>query len=458
LKTHGRTIGTIVMASSDPGATFNENDISLAETIAYQAAAAIENAQVYKETETELGAVEQDMDIGRQIQSGFFPESIPQIEGWEFAAHFEPSRQVAGDFYDFFKFEQSNMMAVVIADVCDKGVGAALFMVLFRSLLRAFSRVEVYKGNAGEQLKRIIKRTNDYVAEIHGESNMFATMFMGILDSESGTLHYVNGGHEPPVILDKKGKIVQHLQPTGPAVGIFPQADYRVEQIDLQKGDFLMGYTDGTTDARNEDDEIFSKERLMNYIQFPWSSLFSMVFEVKNELHRFAGPHQQFDDITIISMRRKVSNEQEAFAICRDASLEFLPELGAFVEDSALFNQLPRQDALILRNAAEQACGTIIRSGYAMKEPGVLSINLEKMDNRVRLIIRDDGRSLQFPHGVFDAQITAIPSDVFEDGTPLMSEQVQIVSYDAMNGMGNQLVLEREIALLEFTEVDSGLD
>ncbi len=86
-------------------------------------------------------------------------------------------------------------------------------------------------------------------------------------------------------------------------MGVFPQADFRVEQIVLQMGDFLMGYTDGTTDARNEDDEIFSEERLMNYIQYPWSSLFSMVFEVKNELHRFAGPHQQFDDITIISMR-----------------------------------------------------------------------------------------------------------------------------------------------------------
>jgi PAS domain S-box-containing protein len=117
LLARGEAIGTIGMPAKDPNHTFTRNEIQLAETIAGQIAAAVDNAQLLDKTESALGVAERDLEIGRQIQSGFFPEKLPDIPGWEIAAHFHPARQVAGDFYDAFKIKDSDLIAFVIAGV-----------------------------------------------------------------------------------------------------------------------------------------------------------------------------------------------------------------------------------------------------------------------------------------------------------------------------------------------------
>ena len=169
---------------------------------------------------------------------------------------------------------------------------------------------------------------------------------MAILDPDNGTLHYVNGGHESPVIMNQEGRMVKSLDPTGPAVGVIPQAKFEIEQVVLKLGDFLVAFTDGTTDALGEDGEVFSRERLLKYIQYPWSSLFSMVFEVKSELKRFAGARKQFDDITIISMRRKLPDDNQKQSVCREARLDYLDELGEFVESSLSYSHVHPDQAL----------------------------------------------------------------------------------------------------------------
>jgi len=335
LLARGEAIGTIGMPAKDPGHVFSRDEIELAETIASQIAAAVDNAQLHSKTESALGVAERDLEIGRQIQSGFFPETLPQIPGWEIATHFHAARQVAGDFYDVFQIKDSKFTAFVIADVCDKGVGAALFMVLFRSLLRAFSEIDINLDNVKEQLLKIILNTNNFIAEYHGKSNMFATMFFGVLDPDVGILYYVNGGHEPPVVLDKKGAIIQRLMPTGPAVGMFPDMNFRVEQLQLEEGDFLFGFTDGTTDAMDTSGVKFSEERMLKAISVPWSSIFSMIFELNIELQKHIGVRPQFDDITLLSFRRKSAADKGHHAICRVARMDSLKELRDFIESAA---------------------------------------------------------------------------------------------------------------------------
>jgi sigma-B regulation protein RsbU (phosphoserine phosphatase) len=446
LMTRGTAIGTIGMPARDPEYHFNANEIRLAETIAIQIATAIDNAQLYAKTESARYVAEGDLEIGRQIQSGFFPESIPDIPGWELAAHFEASRQVAGDFYDFFQFEDSRFTAVVIADVCDKGVGAALFMVLFRSLLRAFSKVAIDQDNVSRHLKEIIIKTNNYIAEIHGNSNMFATMFLGILDPDSGILYYVNGGHEPPVVLDKGGRVIRRLPPTGPAVGVFPGMEYKVGQIEFNPGDFLVGYTDGTTDARNPEGEFYSEERLLKYIQAPWTSLFSMVYELKNELHKYSGPQQQFDDITLISIRRKLIPDRLQHAICREAGMDYLGELCDFVEACTAQGSLDHEDALAFRLATEEVCKNIIQHGFEGRTPGYISLLFEKDAQVARLIIRDDGKYFHPDQ----AQAPDLEADWKERrtgglGVHLVREQMDEISYEEMDAGGNKLSLEKKI-------------
>ncbi len=446
LMTRGNAIGTIGMPARDPDYVFDKDEIRLAETIAIQIAAAIDNARLYAKTETALDLAERDLEIGREIQAGFFPDAIPEIPGWEIATHFEAARQVSGDFYDFFRFENSKMTALVIADVCDKGVGAALFMVLFRSLLRAFGQLEINQQNVKEQLKSIILNTNNYIAITHENANMFATLFFGILDPDTGTLYYVNGGHEPPVILDKDGRMIKRLPPTGPAVGLFPDAAYRVEQLELNPGDFLVGFTDGIADAHNEQGELYSEERLLKYMQVPWTSMFSMVFELKNELHNFAQEERQFDDITLISLRRKLTPLCEKHAVCRPADIGFLGEIRDFVESAAVQCKLTHDDALAFKLAADKLCTNIIQYGFASRDPGVISLFFEKDQKTARLIIRDDG--MHFPLEQVPAPDLAAGSQESKIGglgIYLVKELMDHISYGYMEVKGNQLILERKV-------------
>ena len=377
LLARGEAIGTIGMPAKDPEHVFTEDEIELAETIASQIAAAVDNANLHSRTEMALDVAERDLEIGRQIQSGFFPEHLPEIDGWEIATHFHAARQVAGDFYDVFKFRNSNYMAFIIADVCDKGVGAALFMVLFRSLLRAFSERQMDQEGIQEQLLDIILNTNNFIAEYHGKSNMFATMFFGVLDPDNGNLYYINGGHEPPVILNKEGEIAQRLMPTGPAVGLFPEMEFQVAQIHLDEGDFLVGYTDGTTDAKNASGEQFSEERMLKNIAYPWTSIFSMLFELNNELQKHIGEQNQFDDITLISFRRKLPADKEHHAICRTAHINVLEELRNFVESAAVHSGLSAEQVFAFKLSVDELCTNIIQYGYEGREPGMLSLSFD---------------------------------------------------------------------------------
>ncbi len=446
LLARGQAIGTIGMPARDPDYAFTKNDIELAETIASQIATAVDNAQLYARTELALGAAERDLEIGRQIQSGFFPETLPSVPGWEVATHFHAARQVAGDFYDVFKLKGSDMVAFIIADVCDKGVGAALFMVLFRSLLRAFSGMQVDKQNVRERLLNTIIRTNNFIAEYHGKSNMFATMFFGVLDPHTGTLHYVNGGHEPPIVLDKAGDIVQRLMPTGPAVGMFADLEFRVEQVNLREGDVLIGFTDGTTDARNLYGEQFGEGRMLKTIAAPWTSVFSMLFELNTNLRRHIGEQPQFDDITLLSLRRKAGEGLNQHAICRPAQLDVLPELRDFVEAAAKFSELPEEHIFAFKLAADELCANIIQYGFADREPGLLSLFFTVQNDTARLIIRDNGTYFspdQAKHPDLEAgwEERAIGGL----GIYFVQELMDNVTYNRPNTDFNQFLLEKKI-------------
>jgi len=447
LLVRGSAKGTVELLARTPDTIFEKKDIKLAEIIANQIAAAVDNAQLFAKTESALDVAERDLEIGRQVQSGFFPDRPPHIPGWEIATYFEPARQVAGDFYDYFKLEKSNMVAIVIGDVCDKGVGAALFMVLFRSLIRAFSRVEINPQNVKWQIKEIVSKTNDYIETIHGDARMFATLFIGIFDPESGIMHYINGGHEPPVLLNPQGKIVQRMDPTGPAVGIFPDADFKVEQLVFGHGDFLVAFTDGVQDTLNWDGGFFTAERLLKYIQNPWTSLFSMIFELKIELSNFMGGQQQYDDITIVSLRRKLAGKAEQHAICRVADLKVMGEVQDFVELSALQCELTPDVALVFKEAAAIAINNIIQSGFDPSQSGLISLSFEKSDHEAKLIIRDNGKFLTSPskaeseRGIEkkDGEIVLYPD--FEPMRPAFDR----VTYSRMQAEGNELILGKKI-------------
>jgi sigma-B regulation protein RsbU (phosphoserine phosphatase) len=294
--------------------------------------ACIEKKRLRDQAQAHSGLLklEHDLQIGRQIQHDFLPDAdkLPQPPGWEIATRFRPAREVAGDFYDAFLLT-GGKVGLVIADVCDKGVGAALFMALSRSLIRAFAEQHRPLGwmdsltsdrsaaasdrsakrrrmllSAGTSALLAVKLTNDYIADNHGDMNMFATLFFGILDPTTGELTYVNGGHDPPAIVGPDGVVKARLLPTGPAVGMLPDMDFDIQQVTLEPGDLLMTFSDGVPDARNPDGERFTVEGLWSLLEQSAPSVVALLDRIEAALRAHIADADQFDDITMLAVRR----------------------------------------------------------------------------------------------------------------------------------------------------------
>jgi serine phosphatase RsbU (regulator of sigma subunit) len=256
-----------------------------------------------------LKGLERELEIGREIQRGFLPSELPKVDRWEIAAYFKAAREVAGDFYDAFVLPDGNLVCVV-GDVCGKGVGAALFMTLFRSLIRATIMTSVFAGvkdvetlAPAERLHHVISFANSYVAETHGDAGMFAAVFLGVINLQNGTLTYINGGNEPPLVLGKGGTVTA-LTGTGPVVGILPDAEFSVKEVSLGASDVLLAFTDGIPDALSTDDVSFGNERLLQLLNGGDTTAQGLLGRIEQELRHFIGMADQFDDITLLAIKR----------------------------------------------------------------------------------------------------------------------------------------------------------
>jgi serine phosphatase RsbU (regulator of sigma subunit) len=286
--------------------------------------ARLEQEQAALENQKKFLKVERDLEIGRKIQIGFLPEELPQPPGWEIGAFFKPAREVSGDFYDVFPISDCHHI-VLIADVCDKGVGAALFMALFRTLIRAFSQQTLLRGflslpaakhsrtsnTEGRRLNNLlvdlnvlatVELTNHYVTSIHGKAFMFVTLFIGILDTTTGDLVYVNAGHDSPAVIGPKG-VKKRLPPTGPVVGLMPDSAYDLDKLKFEPGDILFAYTDGVTDARDPAGQLFTEKRLLTVLEQPAPSATALLDRVVANLHTHIASADPFDDITMLAVR-----------------------------------------------------------------------------------------------------------------------------------------------------------
>lgn len=274
--------------------------------------------------------LEHDIEVAREIQESFLPKQLPELDGWELAAYFCPAREVAGDFYDAFMMGGGRRLGLVIADVCDKGVPAALFMALTRSLVRAFAQqhhsVSVLGSLAGAsealgvgkerlQQRRMgisaglgglaasMAMTNDYLIENHGDTSMFCTLFFAVLDPTSGTLAYINGGHNPPLIVGPE-RVKERLTRTGPAIGIQPNAKFDMGTAQLDPGDALFLYTDGVTEARNASGDFFEEDGLVACLTSGSSTARDLVTRVSDAVITFRGDADQSDDVTLLAISR----------------------------------------------------------------------------------------------------------------------------------------------------------
>ncbi|MDD4137873.1 MAG: SpoIIE family protein phosphatase [Methanoregula sp.] len=236
-----------------------------------------------------------ELEIAKGIQQSFLPDSAPEIAGIELVAKNIPALEVGGDFYDFIPVAKDRW-GLVIADVSGKGVPAALFMALSRTLIRASTLVDADPAQSIGHANRMIYEDS--------KTNMFVTLFYAVLDSRAMTLNYVNAGHNPPLLLQDGASAVRLLKAEGIALGVIDNVDLQSVKVNLKPGDVLVLYTDGVTEAINNKEEEFGEERLFRVIsENRHRPAQEIMDQILAEITAFAGDQPQFDDITLMVLR-----------------------------------------------------------------------------------------------------------------------------------------------------------
>ena len=285
--------GVMLIEEAENGRRFRSRRIEIINGIAQQAALAIQNDLLQQEMVVRE-RLETEVQLARQIQQTFIPQSLPTREAWQFAARWRTARQVGGDFYDVIELP-NNKLGLFIADVADKGMPAALFMALTRTLVRA-------AVNEMHSPVDVLRRVNDQLLP-DTRQGMFVTAVYGVLDIMSGDFTFVNAGHNPPFWVNESG--VEKLTRTAIALGVVEQPTMQERTISLAAGDTLLLYTDGLTEAFSPDGNLFGDERLMNALKSIQSHTADEVLVlVEHRLNEFIETVPLGDDLTMLSVKR----------------------------------------------------------------------------------------------------------------------------------------------------------
>lgn len=295
LLARGQFTGALAVDQGTRHRAFSSHEIQIIMGIANQAAVAIENARLNQEAE-ESKRLEYELGLAQQIQASFLPESCPQPPGYEISAAWRVAREVGGDFYDFVE-APGGRIGVICADVSDKGIAAALFMVLSRTLIRAMA---IGKPTPSEALER----ANDLILS-DTRSDMFVTAFYGVLDPHENRVYYANAGHNPPIWYRHDLEEITFLNTHGMALGVESQISLPERSMTMHQGDVLLIYTDGITDATNVYEQEFGTSRLADIVSSQADrSVDELVDEVLKQLATFTSGIEQFDDLTLVAIKR----------------------------------------------------------------------------------------------------------------------------------------------------------
>jgi serine phosphatase RsbU (regulator of sigma subunit) len=324
----------LLMVNTSSSRRFDQDEVQLLSLLASQLAQTIERERLQREAEARQ-RLEQELDFARSIQASFLPACCPTLPGYRMVAFYRAARQVGGDFYDFIalgeaeepRLRQSMAMArrennlelwrtdtpvlqpgqtqpvpkrrvgLVIADVTDKGVPAALFMVLSRTVLRT-------TASDGRSPVAVLEQANRLILS-DAPPGLFVTCFYAILDTETHTLRYANGGHNYPLLYRAASGEVIQLQALGLVLGVIPAPRFAEAEIQLEPGDVLCMYTDGVTEAMNPQRQLFDEERLIEVLrhthQLPPEEIVVRILEA---VHTFTANAPQHDDITLVVLKR----------------------------------------------------------------------------------------------------------------------------------------------------------
>ena len=299
LVSQGELIGLLNLGPRRSEQEYSADDRKLLNDLAGHAAPAVRVAQLVREQEAEVRQrerIEQELRVAQLIQQQFLPQELPDLPGWQVAAYYGPAREVGGDFYDFIKLPD-DQIGIVVGDVTDKGVPAALVMATTHSILRA----EAPRLIAPSE---VLTRVNNLLVE-EMPAHMFVTCLYAVLDPASGRIRYANAGHNVPYVSTEGG--VTELRATGMPLGLLPEMTYEEKEATLAPGDTVLLHSDGLAEAHNPDREMFGFPRVAS-LTGEASDGEVLIDRLLKELQEFTGPGvEQEDDITLVTIGHRAA-------------------------------------------------------------------------------------------------------------------------------------------------------
>lgn len=422
LVSQGELVGLLNLGPRLSEQDYSPDDRGLLNTLATQAAPAVRVAQLVREQQAEARnreRIEQELRIARIIQQTLLPQELPQLSGWQLGAYYQPARAVGGDFYDFIALEDGRL-GLVIGDVTDKGVPAALVMATTRSILRTSAQ----RGDSpGEVLERA---NNQLFPDI--PPKMFVTCLYAILDPARGHLHYANAGHDLPY-LSHNGSAAE-LRATGMPLGLMPDMRYEEKEVQMAAGDTLLLYSDGLVEAHSPNRDMFSFPRLMSLVG-QYGNTGALIEYLLNELRAFTGAGwEQEDDVTLVTLQHTgdghMSDQpdanhalEEGWRVIDTWPIASAPgnERTAMLHVEATVRELglPARRIERLTTAVAEATMNAMEHGNGYREDLPVEVTVMSSAHQVAVRIRDSGGGSPLPT---QPQTPDLEAKLAEEQTP----------------------------------------
>ncbi len=400
LVSQGELIGVINLGDRRSEQEYTSDDRKLLDDLTAQASPAVRVAQLVRQQRLEARErerIEQELKVARLIQQTLLPRDVPHLSGWDVAAYYQPAREVGGDFYDFLYFDDGRL-GIIIGDVTDKGVPAALVMATTRTLLRVIGERLVTPG-------AVLERVNELLID-DIPPRMFVTCLYALLDPATGRLQFANAGHDLPFHRSAEG--VHEMRATGMPLGLLPGMGYEEKEITLAPGDTVFFYSDGLAEAHSPVGEMYGFPRVQNLLT-GCETHDDLIVCSLDSLRQFTGAGwEQEDDVTLLSLHRHVGSDDSASApdgVSRPASPEDWQPLASFEIASqpgnerqaaeqvaaAVGDSLPPAHLERLKTAVAEATMNAMEHGNRYQPDTPVQIRVDQSPAALRVCIVDQG-------------------------------------------------------------------
>ena len=375
-----------------------------------------------------------ELDVAAKIQADMLPcifPAFPDRNEFDIYATMTPAKEVGGDFYDFFLVDDDHL-ALVIADVSGKGVPAALFMVIAKTLLKNAAQT-------GLSPKAALEKVNNQLCE-NNEAEMFVTVWLGIYEISTGRLTAANAGHEYPALRRGDGTFELYKDRHGFVLAGMENARYREYTLELNPGDTLFVYTDGVAEATDAHNTLYGTDRMLTALNGCGQAVpRRLLAEVKTDIDRFVGEAPQFDDITMLAIQRRDTGEDTMKKIRVSPSLDSIGRVSAFFEEELTGHQAPGKVIAQVNIAVDEIFSNIARYSGAT----AATVGCEVSANRVLLRFVDNGRPYDPTRQADpDTTLDAEERDIGGLGIFMVKKSMDRVSYEYADGF-NILTLEK---------------